>query len=282
MARFSSRLTRIEEAVIPRRTASIILESLSKDELQSVNIEIIKAVLKEAKAKRDKAFAADIKLFLKHEEANLPAPDSRAGKLERTRRTKYLLADLEQANDDGLSHLSESPIAWIRRHFKEQAADIRFAERFPNLLNRLESGEIIELADKNAMPIAMCKMLPKHSQSYWRSVEMISGYAPQKREYVDLKNCNRSEIWRPWQKYCSLCEDIRDGKVPPPAPVAVKPPAPKPVAEPSAPPRAARPEPRESDGVVLPFPTEGMRISEYQAIMKRERLARMEKDRGPR
>jgi hypothetical protein len=283
MTRFSSRLARIEEAVIPRRTVSVVLESLSKDELQAVNIENIKSALKEARAKRDKAFAADLKLFLKQEQAKLPAPDSHAAKLERTKRTKRLLADLQQANDDGPSHLSEDPSTWVRRHIKEQAADIRFAQRFPNLLNRLESGDIIEFADKNAMPIAMCKMLPKDPQSYWRSVEMISGYALNKREYVDLRSCNKNEIWRPWQKYCQLAEDIKDGKVQPPAPVAVKPSAPKPVDEPYIT-RPARPEPShfESDGTVIQFPSGGMKVHEYQKVMRAELEERIRKQREER
>jgi hypothetical protein len=280
MGRFSSRLSRIEEAVIPRRTASVILEDTKDDDLRALVIRGFYEELNDAKARGDKAFAKDLQLCIKHETGQLRKL-SHAKKIERTKRVKRIARELEQAPEDG--RLPENFGETARRHITEQAQELRFAQRFPDSLERLASGKILELKDGSGKTIAIAKPLRGDHNSQYLRVQMRSSFIPDdSREYLNLDNCEKGEIWRPWFKFCRLVEDIRDGKVEPPAP---KPPSPpKPAAtEPIAPPRA-KPEPRSPDdnGVVVPFPASGMRVSDYQEIMRKERLARMEKDRRPK
>ena len=83
MGRFSSRLARIEEAVIPRRTASVVLESLTADDLNALVIQGHRHELKLARARGDKSYAADLALVILHETGRLnKLPHGK--KLERT------------------------------------------------------------------------------------------------------------------------------------------------------------------------------------------------------
>ena len=135
MARFDARLRRLEESLLPAVTVGAIIDSLSKDELQMVSIEAHRSLLQLAKSKGDKVFARDVQLILKREEAKLPAPPTRAAKLERTRRTKKLVEEINNAKPDPERYLLDSlPRKWME-DIKRDAEEIRFAASFPDILD---------------------------------------------------------------------------------------------------------------------------------------------------
>jgi hypothetical protein len=280
MGKFDYRLKSLEKN-FPVPDVSGFLESLTEAELEAVIIALHKIELASAKEGADKNLAADLALIIKHDSAKLrrlPKEDRPSPKA-----VKRLVIELREAREDGAEFLGHRVEDEFRQRVKEQAGDIRFAAKFPDLLGRLESGAIVEYTDANQMPIAMAKMLPEKLENRWRTIEMISIYVPHRKEYVDLERCRddvEAEAWRPWKVYCLAADkerkDILAGKKAVPVP-SVKP-APPAIAAAPAPPavKLAKPAPP----VIKPAEPPTMSAHESQSMDRRRRGWRDDFDRG--
>jgi hypothetical protein len=184
-----------------------LLSSLTLDEVCGVVLAGCKEELAKAKARGDKAYASDLSTLIRHETAKLTkAPH--AAKLKRAKHMKQIVAEIDRAQDNGLS-LPDDVDAWFRQYVKEQAGDIRFGERFGDVLARLEDGETIEFMGEDDLLIAAARTRPAKPGRTWREVDLVSSVIPGRREYIDLRYCEDNTPWLPWRRYCEAAEAER-------------------------------------------------------------------------
>jgi hypothetical protein len=271
MSRFDYRLKRLEESFLPAATASAIIDALSKDDLSLMILNGHRRQLKQARGEGDKDLAADLKLIVERDAKELPEPSSRAEKLKRTARINRLLDEIMAAKCDYTD--GDALIKQWREHIRKEAEEIRWQKRYPDLLAKLKNGGILEFEDRDAVPVAMARLVPDYPNGQYLAAEMISPFAVSKTEYIRAGNPESEDIvMRRWRAHCKWAEsmkaEIAAGRAKPPEPPAPKK-APEP--EPAPPPRAAPPKPEPLPENVIKF-HQSMTVSEYQQMLRRNNL----------